>query len=113
MDSAVAHESTSTRGLRVRPLRIAGLVLGFVAVAVGAEIGMRIETPEAASNAARTRTVGNNHPWHPERGIFELDGELGFRPVLNDKKYGSHGALVNEYELAKDPARERVLLLGD
>ena len=94
-------------------MRIAGFLLGFAVVAAGAEIGLRVTAPKATAKAVGERTYGAKHPLHPDRGIFELDEELGFRPVPGGSKYGPYGVLGDEYELEKDPSRERVLLLGD
>jgi len=45
MDTREANEASSERGLHLRPLRIAGFLLGFAVVAAGAEIGLRVTAP--------------------------------------------------------------------
>ncbi len=47
------------------------------------------------------------------RGAFELDPELGFRPVLGGGGYSRFGTLANEYPEARRPGVARVLFLGD
>jgi hypothetical protein len=111
--SGAANGSASATGLRLRPARIAGFLLGFAVVAAAAEIGLRAAPPAATTNVVSERTLDVGNPLHPNRGLFELDDTLGFRPVPGCGKYDLRGVLHNEYSLEKDSARERVLFLGD
>ncbi len=44
---------------------------------------------------------------------FMIDPEFGFRPVLDSPKFDEHGVKRNDYAAEKDPARKRVLFIGD
>ena len=54
-----------------------------------------------------------HEPLHPTHGLYQLDDRIGFRPVPGSARHDVHGARHNEYSLEKDPARARVLFLGD
>jgi hypothetical protein len=53
------------------------------------------------------------NPVHPQKGKFELDPELGYRPILGGSEYGPHGTLWNDHHLEKRPGVRRLLFLGD
>lgn len=47
------------------------------------------------------------------RAAFELDPELGFRPVLGGRGYSRFGTLVNEYPEVPPAGVTRILFVGD
>ncbi len=65
------------------------------------------------SAGQRIIRVEPGNPVHPDRGLFEIDAVLGFRPILGGPEYGPHGALWNDHPLAKRPGLRRLLFLGD
>jgi len=69
--------------------------------------------PPAPGEGAREESYAETHALHPRVGLFVLDEELGYRPALGGPEYAEHGALRNEYALAKPPGVRRVLFLGD
>jgi hypothetical protein len=89
------------------------VVLAALAALVLAELALRAWTPEEVTAFANERSSGPGGALHPERGAYELDPELGYRPVLGGPEYGPHGALANEYALAKPDNARRLLFLGD
>lgn len=56
---------------------------------------------------------GDDHPWHPSKGLFTIDDKLSFRPGPNNEGYGPHGAKKNDYPVVKPDAVKRVVCLGD
>jgi len=49
----------------------------------------------------------------PGASVFQVDTELGYRPVLGGPEYGESGALYNDYPRDKPAGIERVLFVGD
>lgn len=77
------------------------------------EFALRRWTPAEVTAFATERSSGPGGALHPARGSFELDAELGYRPVLGGPEYGPHGALANGLTLEKPPGVQRLLFLGD
>jgi hypothetical protein len=94
-------------------LRGLALVLAAVVAVLLAELVLRRWTPEEAVLAGVEWQRGTASPMHPQRGIYMLDEELGFRPVRGGEKYSEHGTLWNEYALEKPEGVRRLLFLGD
>ncbi len=90
------------------------LAVGFgIAIAlVGTELLLRVTKPYKTHRAAlelqQFRDGGE-----AIAALFEIDEEMGFRPRLPSQLYSAWGTLANEYQLAKDPARRRLLFIGD
>ena len=101
------------------PLSLALTLVGFVAAA---ELALRRWPPHGIA-LGRERLSGTpgdrivqiepGNPVHPKKGHFELDPELGYRPIPGGPEYGPHGALWNDHPLEKRPGVRRLLFLGD
>jgi hypothetical protein len=66
--------------------------------------GRRADEPHVATTGF-ARLAGNE--------AYQADDFLGFRPVLGGRDHDTHGALRNDYTLAKRPGVRRLLFLGD
>ncbi|MEW6070995.1 MAG: hypothetical protein AB1726_00180 [Planctomycetota bacterium] len=96
-----------------------GLRLGLIAVALvvavlAAELLLRVFPPAILARAATvSAATAAESPLHPRHGTYQLDPELGFRPVLGGPLAGLHGCAPNEYASEKPPGVRRLLLVGD
>jgi hypothetical protein len=97
------------------------LASGVVAVLAG-ELALRLWNPPRVrmfdgafrgGPGQRMVKIDRHYEVHPEFGIYELDEQLGFRPIAGGQGYGPHGAHWNEYALEKAPGKRRLLFLGD
>lgn len=100
-------------------LALTSAALGLVLVG---ELGLRLWNPPAVrmfegafrgGPGERMVKIERRHEVHPESGIFQVDAQLGCRPVLGGAGYGPHGCKWNEYAPEKPPGKRRVLFLGD
>jgi len=100
-------------------LALASALVGLVCFG---EVGLRIWKPPVVrmfdtrfkgAPGNRVVKIDKSYEVHPEFGIFQLDDELGFRPVLGGEGYGPHGCKWNEYVLEKPPGKRRLLFIGD
>ena len=107
------------RWIRKLGLALASALVGF---AVSGEVGLRItnppevrlfDTPFQGGPGERVVKIDRRYEVHPEFGIFQVDDELGYRPVPGGAGYGPHGAKWNEYAPEKPPGKRRLLFLGD
>ncbi|MSR61986.1 MAG: SGNH/GDSL hydrolase family protein [Planctomycetes bacterium] len=98
-----------------------GLASGVATLAL-LEIGLRLFAPPAVrlfdsafigGPGERVVKIDPRFEVHPERGIFQVDAQLGYRPVPGGKNYGTHGCKWNEYVPEKAPGKTRLLFLGD
>jgi hypothetical protein len=96
--------------------------LGALAFVVLAELGLRVFQPPAVrlfdgpfsgGPGERMVKIDRRYEVHPEFGIYQVDDELGFRPVLGGAGYGPHGCKWNEYAPEKPAGKRRMLFLGD
>jgi hypothetical protein len=107
------------RWFRKLGLALASTVLGLVLVG---EVGLRLwnppevrlfDSPFRGGPGERVVKIDRRYEVHPEFGIFQVDDELGYRPVPGGAGYGPHGARWNEYAPEKPPGKRRLLFLGD
>ncbi len=99
--------------LAARLFRSLALLIG-VFLAVGCfELGLRFARPDLLESAGRVSALHPGSPLHPVNGLYVLDSELVYRPGPNNPDFGPHGALVNDYPLAKQEGVQRVLFVGD
>lgn len=100
-------------------LALASALVGFVVVG---EAGLRLwnppevrlfDTPFRGAPGERVVKIDRRYEVHPEFGIFQVDGALGYRPVPGGAGYGPHGATWNEYAPEKPPGKRRLLFVGD
>jgi hypothetical protein len=101
------------------PIAGASALLAFVSLG---EIGLRIWKPpgvrlfEGAFSGGpgeRMVKIDRRFEVHPEHDIFQLDDELGYRPVPGGKGYGPHGCKWNEYAAEQPSGKKRLLFIGD
>lgn len=96
--------------LRARLLLCA---LGAVFAVCGAELALRATRPDFL---LRIAAEAAHPPWealHPDVGLFAIDDELAFVPVLGGPEYDRYGIRNNPYAIEKRPGVERVVFLGD
>lgn len=107
------------RWFRKLGLALASSVLGLVLVG---EVGLRLwnppevrlfDSPFRGAPGERVVKIDRRLEVHPESGIFQVDDELGYRPVPGGVGYGPHGAKWNEYAPEKPPGKRRLLFVGD
>lgn len=97
---------------RLHVFRVLALLLGTAVALAGAELVLRATKPYKIHRAAQElRQFRDGGATIAE--FFELDPELGFRPRLGTEAYSPWGSVRSEYPLAKDPAKRRLLFLGD
>lgn len=95
--------------LRRGMLMLLGLALGLGA----AELYLRWKQPAKLALTGLEFRHGQNDRLHPKAGIYELDEELGYAPVLGGPLMDERGAHHNEYADACAPGKRRVVFLGD
>ena len=93
------------------PVRVAAVALGLLLSACALELLVRLIP--LAHKGGREVVFDHGHMMHPRRGYYLLDGEEGYRPSSSHPEYASHGALHNEYPLARRDGARRVLCIGD
>ncbi|MFH0944768.1 MAG: hypothetical protein V2A76_06180 [Planctomycetota bacterium] len=86
------------------------LAATVVTLALG-ELALRWLSPYGLFAAGRELHWKRESP-RDLSGQYVIDPAFGFRPVLG-ARYSEYGTLKNEYELEKDPARQRLLFIGD
>lgn len=100
-------------------LAVVSAVAAFV---VAGEVGLRLWNPQgvrlfegsfSGAPGERMVKIDRRLQVHPEAGIFQVDPDLGYRPVPGGRGYGPHGCKWNEYALAKPADKRRLLFLGD
>lgn len=94
-------------------LRLFFLAAGLIAALLAAELLLRVFDPDYLKRAAVEVAHPPNEALHPAMGIFALDDELGFLPVLGGGEYDALGFRNNSHALAKSAGVTRVVLLGD
>lgn len=110
--------------MRRRLLQKLVLALASTAVAllVVGELGIRLWNPPPVrmfegtykgGPGERMVRIDRRYEVHPESGIFQVDDEIGYRPVPGGAGYGPHGAKWNEYVPEKPADKRRLLFLGD
>lgn len=100
-------------GIELRWGRVVGLFVGLAGAAVAGEATLRWRAPEDVERVFVEQRMGERNPMHPARNFFQLDPDIGFRPVLDSRDYDAHGVLRHDYALEKPAGITRVLFLGD
>ncbi|MBI1381600.1 MAG: hypothetical protein GC161_11000 [Planctomycetaceae bacterium] len=92
-------------------VRAAAVALGVLLSVLALEGLVRLVPPAHAGG--REQVFPPGHMMHPRRGFYVLDGEEGFRPSRTHPEYAAHGALKNDYPMARRAGVPRVLNIGD
>lgn len=98
------------------------LVVSLVAAVTLGEIGLRRWGPPdldmfgdrtKGTPGERVNVIDPALEAHPDHGIYQLDEELGYRPVPGGKWFGPLGVRWNDYAPEKPPGKRRLLFIGD
>jgi len=101
---------------------VLALTSTVVALVVVGEVGVRLWNPPGVhmfeerfkgGPGERVVKIDRRYEVHPEFGIFQVDDELGYRPVPGGEGYGPHGCKWNEYAPEKPAGKRRLLFVGD
>ncbi len=114
LDARAASAASARAGKAPRRrwlARTLAVTFGLLPAVVAAELLARI-LPAGSAGGAET-AFDRGHLMHPRRGFFLLDGEEGYRPAPGHPAFAHHGALKNEYPLARTGGVPRVLCMGD
>ena len=95
----------SRRGLALTCSLLAGLLVG--------EVLLRLLNPPVLNAASSMARLSSDHPYHPDRGRYVLDPDLGYRPNPDHPAFHANGCLATDHALARPADRSRLLLLGD
>ncbi|TAJ03119.1 MAG: hypothetical protein EPO68_17630 [Planctomycetota bacterium] len=105
-------EARASLRARLLPRVLLG-ALGAAFAVLAAELVLRAVQPDFL---LRVALEAPHPPWealHPKLGLFALDDELAFVPVLGGPEYDRYGIRNNPYSIDKRPGVERVVFLGD
>jgi hypothetical protein len=108
MDVAVKQFRLDYRLLLARCVLILG---GTAAAILLAEGVLRIVSPHEGFGSARE--LHQFRKGSGLTGLFTVDSECGFRPILGTDVYNEYGTRVNRYGLARRAGVQRVLFIGD
>ena len=94
--------------------RILALAIGLAAALFAAEHGVRVVRPFAAERTGYEVQLFQGDQKKIE-SLYQLDEELGYRPIPDTFLFDEHGFRRNElgYDIADRKGRERVLFSGD
>jgi len=111
-------DSTTAGRFPVAPDGVSGRIILFKLICVAAPVIVGLSVAEAYFRLGDCSqaywTVDQLKSTAPNKKLSNtFDADLGYRPVLDGKKYDAQGTRVNDYSLAERPGVCRVLFLGD